>query len=198
MANRFNRFWSKKKVRGWKRQIRKIPKWKERNFNIDLNNFNWDHVRIESVRASTPMWYRRLILEAIFEIYHNWRNQLIKRGEPFYLKIWLFHPRFYKSEVVAGIRERIDWYNNVFSTSENQDQEFTYQEYASNRYNLDDITWELAIDDVVHSEKFDELTPQDVKVLEKTAYNITQTSDGDTLYAVWLGSVWLGSEMSNG
>lgn len=105
----------------------------------------------------------------------------------------MFHPRFSHSQVVAGIRERIDWYENVFPIPENQYEPFPYEEYGSNHYNLHDVTWELRIDDVVHYEKIDELTPQEVEVLQKTAYDITQTSNGDTLYAVWLGSVWLGS-----
>ncbi|MBR8841025.1 MAG: tetratricopeptide repeat protein [Stigonema ocellatum SAG 48.90 = DSM 106950] len=193
MGKGFNRFWSKKKVRGWKRRIRQIQQWKQRNFNVGINDFNYDHAKIQSVKASPPMWYRRLIEDAMLEIYHNWKKQLIERGEPFYLRIWLFHPRFYKSQVVAGIRDRIDWYENVFDLPENQDQSFPYQEYSSNRYNLHDVTWELRIDDVVHLEKFYELTPQEVEVLQKTAYSITQTSDGDTLYAVRVGSVWLGS-----
>ncbi len=45
------------------------------------------------------------------------------------------------------------------------------------------ITWELAIDDVVHFQKLDELTPQEVEVLEKKSYNITQTSNGHTYRA---------------
>lgn len=190
---------SKKKIRGWKKRIRQIQKWKQRNFNVDLSNSNYDYVKIwihpwsSLAKPSPPLWYRRLILSAMFEIYHNWRNQLIERGEPFYLKIWLFHPRFSHSQVVAGIRERIDWYENVFPIPENQYEPFTYEEYGSNHYNLHDVTWELRIDDVVHYEKIDELTPQEVEVLQKTAYHITQTSNGDTLYAVWLGSVWLGS-----
>ncbi|KZL51011.1 hypothetical protein PN488_13175 [Nodularia spumigena CS-591/12] len=189
---------NKKKIRGWKKRIRQIEKWKQRNFNVDLSNSNYDHVKIwihpwsSLAKPSPPLWYRRLILSAMFEIYHNWKKQLIERGEPFYLKIWLFHPRFSHSQVVAGIGERIDWYENVFPIPENQYEPFPYQEYDSNLYNLHDLTWELRIDDFEQYEKMDELTPQEVEVLQKTAYHITQTSDGDTLYAVWLGSVWVG------
>jgi hypothetical protein len=110
--------------------------------------------------------------------------------------IWLFHPRFSNSQVVAGIRERIDWYENIFAIPDNQDQPFPYQEYASNRYNLHDMAWELRIDDIVHWEKYNELTPQEVEVFQKTAYSITQASNGDTLYAVRLGSVWVSSDPS--
>ncbi|MHC5828941.1 MAG: hypothetical protein ACYT04_76815, partial [Nostoc sp.] len=104
----------------------------------------------------------------------------------------MFHPRFSHSQVGAGKRERIDWYENVFAIPENQDQPFPYQEYALNSYNLHDITWELRIDDILHWEKLDELTPQEVEVIQQTAYSITQTSIGDTVYAVRLGSVWVG------
>ncbi len=182
-----------KKIRGKKRRIKQIQKWKEQNFNIELNKFNFAHVKIKVspwsrnfAKGSPPLWYRRLILSAMFEIYHNWKNQLIEMREPFYLKIWLFHPRFSNSQVVAGIRERIDWYENIFAIPDNQDQPFPYQEYASNRYNLHDMAWELRIDDIMHWEKYNELTPQEVEVFQKTAYSITQASNGDTLYAVRL------------
>ncbi|MGF1673759.1 MAG: hypothetical protein ACFCUV_08760 [Rivularia sp. (in: cyanobacteria)] len=197
MANQYRY----KKIRGLKRRIRHIQKWKQQNFNVSLSNSNYDYVKIKIspwprslrfAKLSPPLWYRRLILSAMFEIYHNWKKQLLERGEPFYLKIWLFHPRFSHSQVVAGIGERIDWYQNIFPIPENQYEPFPYSEYASNHYNLHDVKWELRIDDFEHYEKMDELTPQEVEILQKTAYHITQTSDGDTLYAVWLGSVWVG------
>ena len=57
---------------------------------------------------------RNLIISALEEIYNNWKLQLDKLNEPYYLKIWLYEPRVSKSKVVCAIGERIEYYNNNF------------------------------------------------------------------------------------
>ncbi|MCY7828337.1 hypothetical protein P8860_16640 [Bacillus spizizenii] len=47
---------------------------------------------------NSPMWYSRLILEAMIEVYQSWSQQMKRLNESFYLKIWLYNPNFINSQ----------------------------------------------------------------------------------------------------
>ncbi|GMK44169.1 hypothetical protein PghCCS26_12960 [Paenibacillus glycanilyticus] len=116
---------TKNKIRGWKRRIRHIEQWKQRNIVLDMNTlaaFRRDYAKLwiplfySLVRRTPPIWYNRLLLDAMIEVYNSWHETLTKTGEPFYLKIWLFEPEFINSQVVAAYRDELDFYDNAFES----------------------------------------------------------------------------------
>lgn len=54
------------------------------------------------------------MLNSLLDIYENWDRQLKLIGKPFYLKIWLYDPRFTSSQVVCALGEKIEYYNSLF------------------------------------------------------------------------------------
>lgn len=197
-----NPFVNKKKVRGWKRQIKKLQRWKHSHIQLDLNRLNhsgFDYVKIwldpwdRLVKRNPPIWYRRLILGAMFEIYKNWQSQIKTTGEPFYLRIWLFEPRFYDSQVVVAIGQKIDWYENLFAFPKDKNLSLMGRGYEHPSYNLQEFSWELRVDTDIYSEEDDELTVEDVTCLKGKAFSIDKIDNGKTIYTVKRGHVWIGS-----
>lgn len=97
---------NKHKIRGWKRKVRQIEKWKQRYMRLDMEYFahhQRDYVKLwidpfyRVVRRNPPVWFSRLLLAALIDIYEEWHQQLKQRNEPFYLKIWLYEPSFIMS-----------------------------------------------------------------------------------------------------
>lgn len=68
-------------------------------------------------RRNPPMWYSRLLLEALIEVYQSWYQQMKRLNEPFYLKIWLYNPNFINSQIVVAFRDCLDYYDNTFDKS---------------------------------------------------------------------------------
>jgi hypothetical protein len=189
---------NKKKVRGWKRQIRKLDKWKLRNLNLELNRYDYDYVKIwldpwyRLEKCNPPIWFRRLIIAALLEIYGNWHKQLLKRGGKFYLKIWLFDPHFIDSQVVAAVGERIHYYEELF-VKNTESRKFPYQKYFHGSYNLHDYNWDLHVDEDVSFERADELEADEIASLQRVATRTEKLPDGETIYAVKRGDLWLGT-----
>ncbi|WP_049790037.1 hypothetical protein [Paenibacillus sp. JDR-2] len=111
------------KIRGWKRRIRHIEQWKQRNIVLDMDTlaaFGRDYAKLwippfhGLVRRTPPIWYNRLLLDAMIEVYNSWQETLTKTEEPFYLKIWLFDPEFINSQIVAAYRDGLHFYDNAF------------------------------------------------------------------------------------
>lgn len=122
-----NPYSNKKKIRNWKRQIRRVNQWKDSHFNLDLNNllvYKRTYIKIwidpwyRLTRRNPPMWLCRLIFESMCEIYDHWKSQLEALNEPYYLKIWLYDPHFINSQIVVAIKDQIDYYNKVFNEAD--------------------------------------------------------------------------------
>ena len=189
---------NKKKVRGWKRQIRKLERWKIQHLNLELNRYGYSYVKIwldpwyRLEKRNPPIWFQRLILAALLEIYESWREQLLARGEKLYLKIWLFDPHFITSQVVAAVGERINYYEDLFAQS-NETKSFPYQKYLNRSYNLQDYDWVLSVDEDMYFEREDELSVEDTESLKKIAFRVVEVSNGDKMYGVKKGDLWLGA-----
>ncbi|WP_235338458.1 hypothetical protein [Paenibacillus wulumuqiensis] len=206
MANPFS---NKKKIRGWKRRIKQIEKWKQRYIDLDMEQLcrNYkDHAKLwidpfyRLTRRNPPIWYSRLILAGMIEIYQSWSQQMQSLNEPFYLKIWLWHPNFIHSQIVVAFREYSDYYNNTFDKSND------LKVFPSHLYKrvpgLEEFKWELAIDSVDYwlSDLQEDIgmgirTDKDIEAIKSKAYKCetVKTSAGNhTVYNVKVGDVWLG------
>jgi hypothetical protein len=148
------------KIRGHKRRHRDIERWRIKNLELGLdliNKYSCDYTKIfihpwcdiSLIKSGFPEPKRKtkqLILNGLIDIYHSWKRQLDKMGQPYYLKVWLFEPRFSKSQVVCGIRDQIDYYENLFFKPEN-DKQFTSLNYGIIKKNLDALKWEYRFDE---------------------------------------------------
>lgn len=188
---------NKAKVRGWKRQIKKLEQWKRKHVNLTLNRYGYEYVKIwldpwyRLQKRNPPVWFRRLIVAALIEIYESWHKQLVSLNEPFYLKIWFFEPHFIRSQIVAATGERIEYYEKLF-VSDTESKKFPFEKYAHDNYDLTAFDWESCVDEDFYFEQADEFTVEEFERLKKKAFRVEQTEDGDTRLTVKRGNIFVG------
>lgn len=196
-----NPYSNKKKIRGWKKQIRKINYWKNYNLTLDiakLHKSQRDYVKVtidpwyRLVRRNPPIWYSRLILEALIEIYLNWHKTLQESGEPFYLKIWLFDHHFINSQVVAATGDWIVGYNNTFTKS-NEAKTFPFEKYKIHNFSLENFQWELHVEENYFYEKIDQLSEAEINKIKQKAYRSGFLQNSDRYFAIKTEDVWIGT-----
>lgn len=196
-----NPYSNKKKIRGWKKQIRKINYWKNYNLTLDvtkLHKSERDYVKVtidpwyRLVKRNPPIWYNRLILEALIEIYLNWHKTLQESGKPFYLKIWLFDHHFINSQVVAATRDWIVGYNNTFIKS-NEARMFPFEKYKIHNFSLENFQWELQVEENYFYEKIDQISEAEINKIKQKAYRSGFLQNGDRYFAIKTGDVWIGT-----
>ncbi|KAA0547103.1 hypothetical protein FZW96_14090 [Bacillus sp. BGMRC 2118] len=201
----------KKKIRGWKRHIRKIDRWKKEVMEFDLELVRtyqrdyaklWIHPFYSLERTHPPAWYNRLLLEAMFDVYFNWHEQMSKESDDFYLKMWLFDPQFINSQIVAAYEELKDYYSQVFEQRA-RIKPFPLYKFNSLSEKIEMFDWELHID----SENYDSVdlledikegwrTEKQVNNIRKKAYK-TEVMESNNrthyIYHVDVGDIWIGS-----
>lgn len=206
-----------RKIRGHARRQKDVDRWGLENLELRLDlieKYNCDHIDIvvhpwcdiSITNSAFPQPKRKtkqLILNGLIDIYHSWKKQLDKIGQPYYLKIWLFEPRFSKSQVVCAIGDRIDYYENLFFEPESGKQ-FQSAIYGSLKKKLDGFKWEYCLDEdhiendyVGDSKQY--LTVNDFletkKWFDKTMKKPHRTTKLDSeieYYSFKKGDAWLG------
>ena len=86
-------------------------------------------------------------------IYESWKVQLDNLGTPYYLKIWLFEPRFSKSQVVCAVADRIDFYENNFFKPDLKKQ-FKSSNYGQLSERLQKFEWDYRLDEDYYNNNF--------------------------------------------
>ena len=207
------------KIRGHKRRQKAIEQWRLENLDLRLDlieKYNYDYIKIfihpwcdiSIIKSEFPEPKRKtklLILSGLVDIYHSWKKQLDKIDQPYYLKIWLFEPRFSKSQVVCAIGDRIDYYENLFFKPENSKQ-FQSVNYGSLKKSLDAFKWDYRLDeDHVENDYVGDpkqyLTNNDFletkrwfdKTMKKP-HRTTQLHDVTEYYSFKKGDAWLGGQ----
>ncbi|MES2575757.1 MAG: hypothetical protein V4572_12500 [Bacteroidota bacterium] len=210
-----------KKIRGNKRRIRQIENWRINNLEIDLDYFektNKDYVKFRifpwnSVAMSLNNYpnpkgkIRKKIIESFFDIYESWNAQLKELGKPFYLKIWMFEPDIYNSQVVCAINEKIEYYENIFHKPEQQKKlAKSSLEKISNR--IDQYKWDYSIEEypIFENEYLRKNFASDKDYLEEQKWlkselkkpfrEINQVREGITekIFLIQGSDVWLGEK----
>lgn len=190
---------NKKKLRGWKRHIGKLERWKQTQLPLSLkllNAYQCEYVKIwldpwyRLEKRNPPVWFRRLILAALIEIYDAWHEQLRTLDQSFYLKIWFYEPHFINSQVVAAIGERISYYENIF-TPDDSEKRFPYAQYGLGNPQLNAFVWQRYQDETFCFEQADELTPEEFARLKNQASRIEQVG-GDSVLVFRHGDIFVG------
>jgi hypothetical protein len=148
------------KIRGFNRRFRDIENWRLENLDLRLDLIEKHHREyckiivhpwcdISIINSKIPEPKRKaknLILIGLLDIYESWKAQLDKLGKPYYLKIWIFEPRFSKSQVVCAIADKIEFYeNNFFNPCFKND--FNTSNYGQLSDRLEKIDWEYRLDE---------------------------------------------------
>lgn len=117
-----------KKIRGQKRRLNDIKRWREKELQLSLDHLfkrNSDHVELivhpwcdlslsNSIIPQPKGDIKNQMLDSLLDIYQSWKQTLDSLNEPYYLKVWLFEPRFNQSQVVCAIRDSIKYYEEGF------------------------------------------------------------------------------------
>ena len=210
-----------KKIRGHKRRWKDIDYWVENNKNLNieyLDHYQRDYCKIlihpwssltltNSIFPEPRKITKKMILLGLIDIYNNWKQTLDNLGIDYYLKIWLFDPRFSKSQVVCAIGEDIDFYENTFFKPENNrqiksdnygeiaplinefDWEYRFDEWCLD--NSDPRNWGLKLSNI----EFENEKRYIAKMLKKqhrTEKFDNPIGDATESYAFKIGSVWIG------
>lgn len=203
---------NRKKIRGWKRHVRKIGKWKRRVINLDIEHLLqyhrdyaklWIHPFYSIPRRNPPVWYNRILLEAMLDVYRNWHEKLSKLNEEFYLKLRIYDPHFINSQVVAAYKDCLHFYDQTFDVG-NQEKQFQLYKCNYLREKLEMFDWHLHIDsdvyienDLIENIQQGWMSENEVKAIKGKAYKVetVHLSDRDTdkTYSVKVGDVWVGS-----
>ncbi len=205
------------KIRGHKRRQKAIEQWRLENLELRLDlikKYNYYHVDIvvhpwcdlSLINSAFPEPKRKtkqLILNGLIDIYHSWKIQLDKIGQPYYLKIWLFESRFSKSQVVCAIGDRIDYYEKLFFEPKNGKQ-FQTTNYINLKERLEAFEWEYRLDeDHIENDFVGEpkqyLTNNDFLEIKrwfdktmKKPHRITTLDNAVEYYSFKKGDAWLG------
>ncbi|MFX3632391.1 MAG: hypothetical protein ACE3L7_09485 [Candidatus Pristimantibacillus sp.] len=203
---------SKRKIRGWKRRIGKIDRWRQNAIVLDKESLEkhqrdyvklWIHPFYSIPRRNPPIWYNRKLLEAMLDVHASWHQTMIQDNEPFYLKIWLYDPHFINSQIVVANKENLHFYDHTFDDSL-ASKGFPFEKFISLKDKLLQFDWKLHIDSDVYTESdlIDNVrlgwsTVSELEQIQKKAYR-TETinlGDGtkDKTYSIKVGDVWVGS-----
>lgn len=149
-----------KKIRGHKRLWKAIDQWKNANLQLDLETLKFrerDHTKIyvhpySSISMLTSEFpqpkgeTRKRVLNGLFEIYEQWEQQLKSLEEPYYLKIWLYEPRFSNSQVVCAIGNCLHFYDSTFHKPEIS-KRLNTNNFGSLKHNMSNFSWEYRFDE---------------------------------------------------
>lgn len=201
---------NKKKIRGWKKRIRDVNRWKKHAMTLNVEElmdreFVFEKLYIDPwyrlVKRNPPPWLRHYMVEAMMEVFNSWHQLLNTTGNPYYLAIWLFVPDFMSSQVVAAVGDRICYYQTLFD--ENDEEKSFKADFFGNIALSDSVTWILGnhATDYLQTD-LDEylalglLSRTGIEKLISKAYaksTVEICGSSDTLYRVKIGHVWIGT-----
>ncbi|GLB47794.1 hypothetical protein [Neptunitalea lumnitzerae] len=117
-----------RKIRGHRKKWKRIDDWVESNKDLDINYLKtvqrsyckiwvapWYSIPITNSAVPQPNGVTKAkMLEGLLTIHDSWKQTLNELGQPYYLKIWLYEPRFFLSQVVCSIGDMQHFYNQTF------------------------------------------------------------------------------------
>ena len=137
----------KKKIRGWKRQVRKIEHWKQAAMALPLRELE-EYERVPPLhvlkRRKPPLWYQQLLLEALLDVSEYWQQKLQQARKDCELQLWLFLPHMTESQIVVSTGEsRPPW--GMFDPDPDP-KPFPGNWFPRLKARLDQLDWNLHIE----------------------------------------------------
>jgi len=192
---------NRKKIRGWKRRIKKINSWGEHIKRPELKYFNkpgdyaYERCFLSPFyvleKRQPPLWFYKLILAKFIYAYFEWEKAFEKLNVPYDLQLWIYDPNYMWSELLcrrvenAGERRGYSWESELH-------KEFPYAKFSQNNDILKKFEWLLADEQsvVLESElEDDQITPDEL--INDGYIKKTHVQHG-IYYAKRLGDVWVG------
>ena len=209
------------KIRGLRRRGRTIERWRTTNLKLPsarLANHERPHAKLwiepwaNMFATEGPRkGHRTEMLSALLDVYDAWHEQLQASGLPFYLKIWLFEPRFMKSQVVCAIGDSQNFYSSTF-TPAIENIPIPTNRYFGLNHRLAELKWATHLDEHFYFESdFDAVQPDGSegvhahqrRLLQRLQSGAYASSDVEYLgmttkaYAMPLGRVWIGGRRNS-
>lgn len=149
-----------KKIRGHRRRWNEIDQWVETNKNLDIENLKerrrayvkirvhpWSGLSLINSQTPEPRGQTKTkMLGGLIEIYDSWKKELDKLGENYYLKLWLFEPRFAYSQVVCAIADYVDFYKNTFFQPVDS-KKLNAKNYGQLKNEMESFNWDYGLDE---------------------------------------------------
>jgi hypothetical protein len=212
-----------KKIRGHLRRQKQIETWLAENQSWNLQRYFQSGQDFCYVKIAVHPWNglsvtksilpeprgktKQKMLSGLFDIYENWKRKLDRFGKPYYLKIWLFEPRFSQSQVVCAVGDSIDHYENLFFTPASH-KKLNANHYGPLKTRVEGFDWKYRPDEYVVEDpetdspeeyadlrKYREAIHRFEKQLKKPhrtwEYGGTP-GEATRLYAFKCGDMWLG------
>lgn len=196
------------KIRGFKRRHRDIEKWRLANLelrldliekydydNIDIVVHPWCDISIINSEIPEPKGKtKQLMLDGLIDIYYSWKEQLNKINQPYYLKIWLYEPRFSKSQVVCAVGNRINYYENLFINPD-KIRYLKNDNFGQSKIKLDVFDWIHCLDEYQFDNNDLDESEEDRRwfnKMMKKPHRTTKIDDSTELYSFKQGYVWVG------
>ncbi len=208
-------FANRKKIRGWRHQIKKIENWYLANSTPNTDKLScWidEYVKIwidpwyRLEKRNQPLWYFRLILDKLTNLYDLWNKEFSNGDYPYDLQIWLFEINYIESELVsARVDNNNDKRTNFFIKCESE-RTFPVDKFNSKKFKFSDFDWSLNYATRNYYEKSDNLSELEIKNLLKSGFNQEVISkDADNVERlfwkpydyVWIGRKNIKMEASN-
>ncbi len=149
-----------KKIRGHKKKWAEIDAWIAANKQLDIGNLKtyqrdhtkiwvhpWSGITVTNSQIPEPKREtKRRIIKGLIAIYEGWKASLDQLNEPYYLKIWLYEPRLFKSQVVCAIEKELTFYENTFFAPPDP-KEFYPAHYGALENALGEFRWDHRLDE---------------------------------------------------
>lgn len=147
---------NRKKVRGWPRRLQELDRLRARNMVVDVERLSskgtaYDYAKLyldpfyRLEKRNPRWWFRRLCVAALVDIAEAWRGQLTVLDRPVMLELWIGHPNFLESQVVAATGSRIERYDVAVPVCDHQSAALP-NEIRWPGDPLDKFEWRAAVD----------------------------------------------------
>lgn len=185
----------KKKIRGFRRYLREHQQRAALSYGLDfdfLEETHRDYIKLGlfpwAVNTKPPLAIRQLWVKRLVANCSRWYEELAARYPSFYLAVWLYEPDFGRSQLVAGIAEKQEWYEHVFTEVAEADAPPLPAEYRLVP-RVADFQW------IAQAETTtiwpEDLFDTDAWALKKPHWP-ARTADGREVIVVQIGWVWVG------
>ena len=191
-------FSNKKKVRGWKTQIRRMERWRTEYLTPDwphFNHYGYAYCKIQIdpwnrlVKRQPPLWLGRQMIHGLLDICDAWVEAI---PDAAYLRVWLMWPYLIGSQVGMSGPSRLDWYSEMFRPVESlswaEARGFPPQFGPELLERLKGYQWTECLDEYsVDSDDVSEAW------LSRRPHSSLTNEDGSFLTLVEQGRVWVGT-----
>lgn len=214
-----------KKIRGQRRRQKNIDRWVRDNMSFDLVHYlvnerdrcyakirvnPWSRVSLTNSVIPEPRGTtKQKILGGLLGIYQHWKTQLDTLQQSYYLKLWLFEPRFSQSQVVCAIGDSLNFYEHTFFKPD-REKIIRPDKYGTLKARLEKLNWGYYLDEdhfdnseVGEPEQY--ASKRDFEYTQKWFTNLLKKphrkvvfnepiGDITETYSLKRGDVWVGGE----